>query len=593
MILKKFYSPFFFILLVSFSILSCFNKRKERIEKHYLVKSLDIENKAKKAYDLADKFSEIQKYDSAFYYFNESKLQYELLKDSINVAHKLIEMATIQNMEGDYFGAEESAIDALKFLKQNDENIIYIRNANNILGITSTNLLNYKEALYYYSKVDELNDDAYSKIIIENNIAAVYNNLNEYSKAITILSELLNSKEINTNNITKARIIDNLGYAYCNINERRGLDYLEKAKNIRIEENDNYGLIASYIHFSKYFVKQNNKLTANSFAKSAYELSTKLHNIDDRLEALGLIVKLGYDKDINFYSQKFVILSDSIVKKRNQAKNQFIKIKYETLQNREQNMRLKSDISEKNLIISKAEKQKLLLFLMIVTSLFIAVIMYLKHKKEKQLTAVRNEARLQNEKQLEKYKTETRLSKKVHDELANDVFNTMTFAELKDLSDKDNKEVLLNYLDKIYKGSRNISRENSSVDTGVNYPDQLRDVIKGYKSDAVNVMSNGIDTIDWNATEPGKKIVVYRVLQELLVNMKKHSKSTIVVIRFQMNDDKIQIDYSDNGIGIAKNDLTLKNGLQNVETRIESINGTYTFESVPEKGFKVSFSFPK
>lgn len=512
---------------------------------------------------------------------DEAKIIFENKKDSLEVVYTQLLISDVLEKSNAYFEMESINTDALDFLKNSDMTYYYEIIYNNF-GISYRNTYDFDSSLKYYNLAYKLSEDKENKAIIANNIGLTLISKGDYEAAIAVLKK---TEKQTSNSSTQAKILDNLGLAYFRMKDNKSLEYFKKGYDLRKSNQIKDDLIISSIHLSDYY-KDTDPGLSKKYALEAYQGATDINRIDDRLEALKLLTGLSSGMESRQYFFRYSTLNDSITKVRQSNKNTFAKNKYDYKE-------AKASEAEKSLQLAKSENQRLVMAFVIFVVVLIVFIMYWRHKKEKQLTAVRNEARLQNEKQLEKYKTETRLSKKVHDELANDVFNTMTFAELKDLSDKDNKEVLLNYLDKIYKGSRNISRENSSVDTGVNYPDQLRDVIKGYKSDAVNVMSNGIDTIDWNATEPGKKIVVYRVLQELLVNMKKHSKSTIVVIRFQMNDDKIQIDYSDNGIGIAKNDLTLKNGLQNVETRIESINGTYTFESVPEKGFKVSFSFPK
>lgn len=85
---------------------------------------------------------------------------------------------------------------------------------------------------------------------------------------------------------------------------------------------------------------------------------------------------------------------------------------------------------------------------------------------------------------------------------------------------------------------------------------------------------------------------MYRVLQELMVNMKKHSQCTIASITFTTSNKQLQINYSDNGIG-TDNLINLKNGLQNAENRILSINGTLTFDTALNKGFKVKIQIPK
>jgi hypothetical protein len=70
--------------------------------------------------------------------------------------------------------------------------------------------------------------------------------------------------------------------------------------------------------------------------------------------------------------------------------------------------------------------------------------------------------------------TEIRISKKLHDELANDVFQTMAFAEHKTCPLVKIKEILLNNLDTIYSRTRNISKENSIVETGTYFLSNLK-----------------------------------------------------------------------------------------------------------------------
>ena len=92
--------------------------------------------------------------------------------------------------------------------------------------------------------------------------------------------------------------------------------------------------------------------------------------------------------------------------------------------------------------------------------------------------------------------------------------------------------------------------------------------------------------------EDTKKFTVYRVLQELLVNMKKHSECSLAVITFKKIENKLQIDYSDNGLGAAFDKINLKNELLNVENRILAIKGTITFETKSNSGFRASISLP-
>ena len=168
----------------------------------------------------------------------------------------------------------------------------------------------------------------------------------------------------------------------------------------------------------------------------------------------------------------------------------------------------------------------------------------------------------------------------------------MAFASTQDLDDPNKKETLLNNLDKIYFRTRNISKENSAIHTGEKYEANLKEMLHNFSNETIKVIIKDNKNIDWSKIQSEKKIALHRILQELMVNMKKHSHCSFVIIGFENHNNSIEINYSDNGIGFV-NELNLKNGLQNVENRIHAINGTITFDSETNKGFKSKISFPK
>lgn len=168
----------------------------------------------------------------------------------------------------------------------------------------------------------------------------------------------------------------------------------------------------------------------------------------------------------------------------------------------------------------------------------------------------------------------------------------MTYAETQDLSDLTKKEKFLNQIETIYNRTRNISLENSEIDTGKNFKENLSNLISSYDTDQTNIILKNFDAIDWNTIKKNTKITIHRILQELLINMKKHSQSSLVVLGFESKNKTYEINYSDNGIG-SSDKIHFKNGLLNVENRIKTIKGTFTFETESQKGFKAKIVFPK
>ena len=124
------------------------------------------------------------------------------------------------------------------------------------------------------------------------------------------------------------------------------------------------------------------------------------------------------------------------------------------------------------------------------------------------------------------------------------------------------------------------------------FEQNLKQMLNSYKSSNTEVIIKNGNPIDWSTVETEKKIAIHRVLQELMVNMKKYSEASFVVIGFDVEQNSLKINYSDNGIGF-KEKLILKNGLQNAENRIHAINGILTFDSQTNEGFKAKILVSK
>jgi signal transduction histidine kinase len=521
--------------------------------------------------------------NTAFNYFNKSATAFKNSKDSSNVVYSLLMMSEILEDKSDYYDMEAVNTDALKFISSSDQNYKYnyICIYNN-LGIALKQTFDYEKSLQFYKKARQYAVGDYAKMILENNIASVYTLSNQPQKALSILLRLNQLKSKDKNAKINALIANNIGQAYLKLNDSRSLGYFLKGLTIRQMDNDKYGLIDCYSHLANYYKTNNSTVPlAKKYALKSYEEATKMGVTEKRLHALEILATTSHGKESSDYLKAYFKLNDSITAVKQKNKNQFAKIRYDFSTQMEQNQKLKTQEAEKNLKLATSENQILLLLILGVISIGSAIfrLNYLKQKSKKEILQ-------------EGYNTETRISKQLHDELANDVYHAMTFAETQNLVDENNKETLLNNLDLIYKRTRNISKENSAIDTGVNFELYLKEMMVNFSSNKVNVLINGIDSIPFSIMESDKKIIIYRVLQELLVNMKKHSRCSIVLISFKKIDHKIQIDYSDNGTGMATDEIILKNGLHNVENRIESIKGKINFDTTSGKGFKVNFSLP-
>ncbi len=561
-------SPFFYFFIFLLFI-SCEEKT------NLLVKPQKSKKEAKLIQEKATEQLLKNNYNNAFYLFNKSKIAFELSKDSMNIVYNLIQMANIQQINGDYYGSKETLTEALPYAKVDDS---YNSAINNSFGIADKELSIYNDAIFYYNQAIQVSSEQIDKQSPLNNIAVVYIKQKKYDKAIKILEGILKTKAFDEFIKSKARVIDNLGYAHFKKGQNeKGFQLMSESLELRKKADDTYGSIESYLHLAEFYSKTDIK-KSNEYAKKAYEISTNLNSVDERLRALAFLISNGSEAN---YGKKYIAINDSIIKIRNNFKNKFAKIKYDSKKEKDENQKLRLEKAENELSLQKAKYQRIFFIIGIISLFFL--LFYLRKF-------------YQNRNRIEKiktaYDTETRIAKDIHDELANDVFNTITYTQTQPLTNENNKETLLQKLDHIYARVRGISRENSNIDVKANYALNLKEMLSTYNSDTTNVIINSIEKVNWDLIDEIKKITIYRVLQELMVNMKKHSQASLVVVKFDSNGKTVFIDYTDNGKGSQKNKI-IKNGLQNMENRILSNKGTITFDTEPDKGFKVKITMPK
>lgn len=570
-------SPFFYFIPLLF-LFSCKEKKTT---------TTNIEPLQKEAFTLrykADENFKNQNFKTAFYEFNKSKLLFETLKDSANIGYILIQMGNIQQINGDYYGSKETVTEALPYVKKNST---YIACIDNLLGIADKELSLYDDAISYYKeslsqfkKIAEKQDPL-------NNIAAVYIQQKKYDKAITILEFLLESPESKkiliqqTNASKKSRYQDNLGYAYFKIGiEEKGLHLMNEGLQLRLKTKDIYGSIESYLHLADYYSKKDPPKSDEN-AHLAYNAATNLNSVDERLEALQILISNDNTTKTSQYVQKYFTLNDSIIKVRNSFKNKSAKIKYDSKKEKDENEKLRLEKAENQLALQKASYMRIVFAIVFIFLVILIAILIRYYKNKNKAIEFKSS-----------YDTETRIAKKIHDELANDVFQVIAFAESQPLAIENTKENLLQKLDDIYGRVRGISKENNKIDTGIGFTKSIKEMLSAYNTNERNIIATHLESVNWEVIDDVKKVTIGRVLQELMVNMKKHSKANLVVIKFESDTKSILINYTDNGIGCEEATIS-KNGLQNMENRIEVIKGKIDFDSEPNKGFRAKIEIPR
>ncbi len=88
------------------------------------------------------------------------------------------------------------------------------------------------------------------------------------------------------------------------------------------------------------------------------------------------------------------------------------------------------------------------------------------------------------------------------------------------------------------------------------------------------------------------EIVIYRILEEALTNIAKHSNATAVQITLECDNFSISLIIEDNGRGYNVKQNKAGFGLQGMRERAESLNGQFQITSKLGNGCRVIASLP-
>ena len=92
---------------------------------------------------------------------------------------------------------------------------------------------------------------------------------------------------------------------------------------------------------------------------------------------------------------------------------------------------------------------------------------------------------------------------------------------------------------------------------------------------------------------PEAELVLFRIAQEALRNIRKHSQATDASVRIEYNADKVKLVIADNGRGFELPDMLCdlagkgKLGLIGMQERARLLDGILSVESKPNQGTKV------
>jgi signal transduction histidine kinase len=231
----------------------------------------------------------------------------------------------------------------------------------------------------------------------------------------------------------------------------------------------------------------------------------------------------------------------------------------------------------------------------------LAISLALNSEIERQKTAREEEARqrhkLITEAVIQAQETERSLiGLELHDNI-NQVLTTVKLHNEMVLDGIGDPKILLTraskYLQNCIDEIRNLSKQLSAPTLGkISLEESVQDLI-----DSINVASKikitrQISGLNNSVLKQDLHLGIYRILQEQLNNVLKHSEASEVFIQLEKRKGMIRLLVTDNGKGFVVPAVKNGIGLLNMQTRAESLNGTFKLVSTPGHGCSIEIVLP-
>ncbi|CAM1372298.1 conserved exported hypothetical protein [Tenacibaculum litopenaei] len=487
----------------------------------------------------------------SFRFFDSLYQKAEAENDIRYMVMCLIYQSEIEFMQGYFDDSEETIMLGLEQLESEDEST-YIKTLKvslyNQLGKIAKGRNSYIEAKNYYNTALKYASGGADSSIILNNLASVYREEGKKSEAFLHMSKAL--QKVDTTDLgSYSLLLDNLGLYKLRFTEGEGERELLRALELRGDEIFKSKRYSSYENLGNFYLKNGDSAKAKEMFFNGLSVASDYNNDDFTIRSLENILALSTDSIARKYSE--LIRGRSTLKSKQNVN--FAYLKYN---------------KDKEKKIAAEEREARILYQTLgVLVFFLAVISYFFYRQQHKKNLAENII-----------ETEGRISKTVHDVIANDLYQVMNkMQNAGTVTDE-----ILDDLEGVYNRARDISRDNFVIQEDMDFLEILNDLFSSYKTDEISVITKNLSMINWDLLPLLKKNVLYRVLKELLTNMAKYSEASLVVIAFKDTGKHIEIKYKDDGIGCH---ISKKNGLINAENRIHSISGSITFESEPREGF--------
>jgi two-component system, NarL family, sensor kinase len=543
------------------------------------------------------------------------------LAERIKNAKYIAEFTSLEGVyfknKGDFPKAVEKFIAALKVKEKiNDRRGMTI--GNNDLGIIYKTMKNYSLALSHYRIALRLSREgklARGEALILNNIGTIYQETKD--SASVNLDSALYYYELSRKKAEEINNPNAMSTAYCNMAQvystrqqyDKALYYFTRSLAIDSAENNVPALIENYTNIGGMYGMQKKFDLAlaclRKGEKLAKENDLKLLLKQNYSSLADVLYRMGKPTEAYEYVRKMSKLQEEITNEDSEKAIAEMRVKFESEKKENENLKLQNDNAEKDLHLSRTYNTIFIVggafIIVLITSVFVYQRNKLRQKQKFDAELLRQQE-LRNRAIIEaEEKERKRIARDLHDGVGQmlsaaklNLSNLEGYLKKGPQNQWDMIKNSMDLVDDSVKEVRQVSHNmmpNALIQFGL--VRAVRDFISRISSsESLKIDLEVIGLSD--RLEPTTETVLYRVLQELVNNVIKHSEANHLSIQVIRHDTELTVMLEDNGKGFDTNLVTEGKGigLNNIISRINFLNGRVDFDSAPGRGTTVTIEIP-
>ena len=479
------------------------------------------------------------------------------------------------------------------------------------ISILYGNLYNIPKAIEYGEKATriarEINDTVRIILATISTANAYYVN-RDFKKALSLSKQAAALADIFEAPVAIAKAYHLLSVNYTALGQPDSGIYTAKISMKYAKESDQSLYLTAYLdladawHDKKAFAEEASVLESALTEFNASENVGMGSNMYERLAAAKYA--LGQYKEAYDLFNTSTHYKDSMFSQQNREAVAALEVQYQTAEKEKALSNQQLQIAEKNLELQRSKEYIFYSIGAFLLALLATALLYVNHRNKRK-QHLRELMTMQQQKEIQllqavmqgEEKERSRIAKDLHDGVAGMMAAVkMHFSSIAlhvgGVSQTEGYQQGIKLLDE---ASQEVRKTSHNLMPEVLLRHGLDEAIRRYCG---NVTNSSKLMVQYDAIgAPGRfidsfELSVYRIVQELLNNIVKHSKASEAIVQITYQPGLLSITIEDNGIGLT-NDSRQKEGigLQSLQSRVKAMNGKIEFESVSGQGLNAYLEF--